>query len=110
MVDDAKTPPTANSAKTPAAAASTNLSKVGDLTDFQQMVLSSIGKTLPIYGLSLFENVPTTFAPVDRVPVTADYVIGPGDELLIRAWGQIDLDAHTRVDRNGISSSQRSET
>ena len=45
--------------------------------------------------------MPTTFAPVDRVPVTADYVIGPGDELLIRAWGQIDLDVHTRVDRNG---------
>ena len=33
--------------------------------------------------------------------MTADYVIGPGDELLIRAWGQIDLDVHTRVDRNG---------
>jgi protein involved in polysaccharide export with SLBB domain len=28
-------------------------------------------------------------------------VIGPGDELLIRAWGQIDLDIHARVDRNG---------
>ncbi len=65
------------------------------------MVLSSLGKVLPIYGLSLFDNVPTTFAPVDRVPVTADYVIGPGDELLIRAWGQIDLDIHARVDRNG---------
>ncbi len=33
--------------------------------------------------------------------MTSDYVIGPGDELLIRAWGQIDLDVHTRVDRNG---------
>jgi protein involved in polysaccharide export with SLBB domain len=45
--------------------------------------------------------VPTTFAPVDRVPVTADYVIGPGDELLIRTWGQIDLDVDASVDRNG---------
>ncbi len=41
------------------------------------------------------------FAPIDRVPVTADYVIGPGDELLIRAWGQIDLDAKVVVDRRG---------
>ena len=56
---------------------------------------------LPIYGASLFENVPSTFAPVDHIPVTADYVIGPGDELMIRAWGQIDLDVHARVDRNG---------
>ncbi len=99
VLDDTKTPPSANPSK--AAATSTNSAKAADLTDFQQMVLSSLGKVLPIYGLSLFENVPTTFAPVDRVPVTADYVIGPGDELLIRAWGQIDLDVHTRVDRNG---------
>ncbi|MFZ0315041.1 MAG: SLBB domain-containing protein, partial [Candidatus Korobacteraceae bacterium] len=71
------------------------------LTDFQQLVATSLGQTLPIYGGNLFENVPTTFAPVDRVPVTADYVLGPGDELLIRAWGQIDLDVHSRIDRNG---------
>ncbi len=71
------------------------------LTDFQKLVQSSLGKVLPIYGENLFDHVPTTFAPVDRIPVTADYVIGPGDELLIRAWGQIDLDVHARVDRNG---------
>ena len=46
-------------------------------------------------------GVPSTFAPVDRIPVTANYVVGPGDELLIRAWGQIDIDIHARVDRNG---------
>jgi protein involved in polysaccharide export with SLBB domain len=100
VLDDTRTPPNevAPKAMPPAP---TNLPKVVELTDFQQMVLSSLGESLPIYGLSLFENVPSTFAPVDRVPVTADYVIGPGDELLIRAWGQIDLNVHTRVDRNG---------
>jgi polysaccharide biosynthesis/export protein len=100
VLDDTNTLPTANAGKT-ASPAQTNSAKSIELTDFQQMVRSSLGKSLPIYGLSLFENVPTTFAPVDRVPVTADYVIGPGDELLIRAWGQIDLDVHSRVDRNG---------
>ena len=75
--------------------------KTVELTDFQKMVATSSGHVLPIYGASLFENVPTTFAPVDRVPVTSDYVLGPGDELLIRAWGQIDLDVHAKVDRNG---------
>jgi protein involved in polysaccharide export with SLBB domain len=49
----------------------------------------------------LFDEVPTTFAPVERVPVPADYVLGPGDELLIRAWGKIDLDSRVTVDRNG---------
>ncbi len=100
VVDDTHTLPTANPAKT-MAGTSVGSTRTIDLSDFQQMVLSSLGKVLPIYGLSLFDNVPTTFAPVDRVPVTADYVIGPGDELLIRAWGQIDLDVHSRVDRNG---------
>jgi len=71
------------------------------LADFQQFVAQSLGYVLPIYGASLFDNVPSTFAPVDRIPVSANYVTGPGDELLIRAWGQIDLDIHARVDRNG---------
>ena len=75
--------------------------KTPKLTDFQQFAEQSLGYLLPIYGASLFENPPTTFAPADRVPVTSDYVIGPGDELLVRAWGQIDLDIHARVDRNG---------
>src|SRR5271169_4326240 len=100
VTDDTHTLPTANAAKT-VPGTSAGPPKPVDLTDFQQMVLSSLGKVLPIYGLSLFDNVPTTFAPVDRVPVTADYVIGPGDELLIRAWGQIDLAVHVRADRNG---------
>src|SRR3974390_1864800 len=72
-----------------------------ELTDFQQLVAESLGYSLPIYGASLFVNSPTTFAPVDRIPVSANYVIGPGDELLSRAWGQIDFDMHARVDRNG---------
>jgi protein involved in polysaccharide export with SLBB domain len=69
--------------------------------EFQEFVASSVGRRLPIYGHSLFDRVPTTFAPVDRVPVTDDYLIGPGDEILIRAWGQIDLDGKLVVDREG---------
>jgi protein involved in polysaccharide export with SLBB domain len=70
-------------------------------TEFQEFVASSVGRWLPIYGHSLFDHVPTTFAPIDRIPVTGDYLIGPGDQILIRAWGQIDLDGQLVVDRNG---------
>ena len=38
---------------------------------------------------------------MDRIPVPADYAIGPGDQLLIRVWGKIDLDVSVTVDRNG---------
>lgn len=70
-------------------------------TEFQSFVEDSLGKRLPLFGYNLFQGVPSTFAPVDRAPVPADYVIGPSDELVIRAWGQIDIDAHVIVDRDG---------
>jgi protein involved in polysaccharide export with SLBB domain len=70
-------------------------------TEFQQMVANSIGKMLPIYGAMLFRNPPSTFAPLNLVPVTPDYVIGPGDELRIQAWGQVTLDGRYTVDRSG---------
>ena len=70
-------------------------------TEFQKMVSSSTGKMLPIYGAQLFRGGPSTFAPLDRVPVTPDYVIGPGDELLIQVWGQVRLNSHFTVDRSG---------
>ncbi|MDP9268906.1 MAG: SLBB domain-containing protein [Acidobacteriota bacterium] len=49
----------------------------------------------------MFENVPSTFAPADQIPVTADYAIGPGDQIMIRAWGQVDIDYSAVVDRGG---------
>lgn len=70
-------------------------------TDFQTFIATATGKSLPIFGHRLFQGSPSTFAPVDNVPVTPDYVIGPGDELLIRAWGQIDVDYKATVDRTG---------
>lgn len=72
-----------------------------ETNEFQQFVTTDLGRQLPIFGADLFTDVPSTFAPIDRVPVSADYVIGPGDELLIRAWGQIDLNARITVDRSG---------
>lgn len=73
---------------------------VPQLTEFQQFVAQSTGMYLPIYGQNFFRP-PTTFAPLTQVPVSADYVIGPGDEIIIRAWGQVDVDYRDVVDRNG---------
>jgi len=75
-------------------------------TDFQVFIERSTGHVLPMYGYDLF-RAPTTFAPVDNIPVTPEYVVGPGDELLIRAWGQIDIDYRAVVDRNGVISLPR---
>lgn len=69
--------------------------------EFQQFVKESLGKELPLYGYDLFRGAPSTFAPVEDIPVTPDYVVGPGDELEVRAWGQIDVDYRATVDRTG---------
>src|SRR5437879_5855574 len=72
--------------------------------EFQQFVMQSIGRDLPMFGANLFRTVPSTFAPVDNVPAAGDYVVGPGDEIQIRAWGQIDVDYNAAVDRDGTIS------
>lgn len=69
--------------------------------DFQDFVLQATGRNLPIFGANLFKNIPSTFAPVDNIPVTPDYVIGPGDEIHILGWGQINVDLALTVNRNG---------
>lgn len=71
------------------------------LTEFQTFIASTTGQILPVYGVDLFRRVPSTFAPVDMAPVPPDYVIGPGDEVRIRVWGQVNLQSNVRVDRAG---------
>ena len=70
-------------------------------TEFQQMVEATTGRRVPIFGASLFNGVPTTFAPVEQVPVSANYVLGPGDEVAVQVSGSINEKLELTVDRNG---------
>jgi polysaccharide export outer membrane protein len=70
-------------------------------TEFEQMVADSVGRPLPLFGQSLFDQPPSTFAPNDLLQVPSDYIIGPGDGLQIRIWGQIGGDLRVTVDRSG---------
>lgn len=71
------------------------------LTEFQKFMATTTGQILPIFGANLFQNVPSTFAPLDMTPVPPDYIVGPGDELRIRVWGQVNFQANVKVDRAG---------
>ena len=62
-------------------------------TEFEQMVADSAGRPLPLFGQSLFDQPPSTFAPLDLLQVPSDYIIGPGDELQIRIWGQLEAES-----------------
>ena len=63
--------------------------------------MAPLGTLLPVYGDSLFRQVPSTFAPLREVNVTPDYVLGPGDQLVVRIWGQVNFNAQLTVDRSG---------
>jgi protein involved in polysaccharide export with SLBB domain len=71
------------------------------MTDLQRMARESTGILLPIFGQDLFTKPPSTFAPVDQVPVTPDYVLGPGDEVLLRIWGHTNFNGRLTIDRTG---------
>lgn len=69
--------------------------------ELSDLVQSSVGSMLPIFGAELFDGRSLQSA-LDPLTVPADYRVGPGDELLIRAWGQIDIDFQGQVDRSGL--------
>jgi protein involved in polysaccharide export with SLBB domain len=52
----------------------------------------------------MFQTAPSTFAPVDNIPVTPDYVVGPGDEIRLQIWGQLNQRGSFVVDRTGSIS------
>ncbi|MBL8485385.1 MAG: SLBB domain-containing protein [Rhodocyclaceae bacterium] len=83
-------------AAAPAAAPETN--------QFQGFIERETGLQLPMFGANLFRDAPSTFAPIDDAPVSSDYVIGPGDEIILRIWGQVDGDIRTFVNRAGTIS------
>jgi protein involved in polysaccharide export with SLBB domain len=71
------------------------------LTELQKFIASTTGQVLPIYGASLFRNVPSSFAPLENTPVPSDYMLGPDDEVRLRVWGQVNFNANLRIDRTG---------
>ena len=75
--------------------------KKAEMSDFQKFVFENTGTVLPIYGAEFFANSPSTFAPVSNAPVPSEHRLGPGDQLLIRGWGTIDIDFRATIDRDG---------
>jgi protein involved in polysaccharide export with SLBB domain len=104
----------------PAPAAETPLESDGDVIDlaevnqyFERMLetpnvvgnpVGSLIRRLPRYGMSFFRQPPSTYAPLDRVPVTSGYVLGPDDELVITLWGMIEGSYSVRINRDGLAN------
>jgi protein involved in polysaccharide export with SLBB domain len=66
---------------------------------FARFVQETTGTTLPLYGYNLFGN--NSFASLTDVPVPANYVLGPGDDISLKIWGATDVTLTLTIDRNG---------
>jgi len=58
-------------------------------------------RPLPRFGYDLFADVPTTFAPAEGIPVDVNYVMGPGDTVLVQLFGKEHAEYSLVVTREG---------
>ncbi|HVC02289.1 MAG TPA: SLBB domain-containing protein [Steroidobacteraceae bacterium] len=86
--------------------AGARLSSDPDLRDFTVTLtllrLKPIGEAaLKPFGYDLFENPPSTFAPVENLPVPPGYVVGPGDSLDVQLYGSEQANYVLQIERDG---------
>ncbi|MBI4824013.1 MAG: SLBB domain-containing protein [Nitrospirae bacterium] len=77
-----------------------------ELSQFEQYIsgvknASTISTDLRQFGYKLFAKPPSSFAPVETVPVGPNYVLGIGDEIKIAVWGNVEGLWSVFVDRDG---------
>ena len=56
---------------------------------------------LPIFGMSFFRNENLTFEPSLNIPTPENYLIGPGDEIIIDVWGASEQNYQLTVSPEG---------
>ena len=58
------------------------------------------GKLVP-FGYELFAGSPSTFEPVNDIPVSSDYVLGPGDNIKVQLYGKESKSHELTIDAEG---------
>ncbi len=53
------------------------------------------------FGYDLFKGIPTTFMPAMDIPIPADYVLGPGDTIILQLFGKENARYSLVVTREG---------
>lgn len=60
-----------------------------------------LNNELESFGYDLFDESPTTYAPATDIPISPNYVIGPGDNIEIILFGKQSDDFSLQVNREG---------
>jgi protein involved in polysaccharide export with SLBB domain len=100
------TPPKGTYTIVPAASVAPSSQVVGEeASDVEKYISGKAPQDLTFdikqFGYQLFLAPPSSFAPVQNVPVGPGYVIGPGDEIRINVWGGLEASLNVTVDRDG---------
>jgi polysaccharide biosynthesis/export protein len=67
-----------------------------------KLPLSKVGVAgLKPFGYDLFQSSSSTFAPVGDVPVPSDYIVGPGDQIVVQLFGSQNRNLRLTVGRDG---------
>jgi len=53
------------------------------------------------FGMGLFAHPPESFVSSTEIPVPGDYVLGPGDHIIVNLWGHADQSYELVIDREG---------
>jgi protein involved in polysaccharide export with SLBB domain len=101
-----QTPPPAPGAERPPASEGAPTTAMTPMpykaSEFEQFVQRLVGETVVIRRFGAELVTPSDGAALDASPlVPPDYLIKPGDELLVTLWGSVDADVRMRVDRSG---------
>ncbi len=56
---------------------------------------------LPHFGMNIFRNARVDYTPEMYGPVDGEYPLGPGDEVIISVWGEVELRHSLIINREG---------
>ncbi|MBP2686142.1 MAG: polysaccharide export protein, partial [Deltaproteobacteria bacterium] len=68
---------------------------------FQSRLTDNEAQQLTFFGHELFDPRAEVSQMGDTLPSPDDYVVGPGDELIVKLWGRMEGTHRLRVDRDG---------
>ena len=77
-------------------------SRLGAETLAEDTELQVTEAPLEQFGYSLFAGSPTTFAPATDIPVPANYIMGPGDTVILQLYGQQNTTHELVITREGM--------
>lgn len=60
-----------------------------------------ISRQLEQFGYDLFDQEVSSFTPIGDIPISSDYIVGPGDVFTVNVWGSQNFSNTVTVRRDG---------